>query len=80
MFAVMSDDPIKKAQDAAEQLQGTCKALHELGPEFEALENDPDFCAELDQLVFCCDRCMWWFEASEMADDEWICQECADEQ
>lgn len=66
------------AHDAAERLQGTCKSLADLGPEFEAIEDNPKFCAELDQLVFCCDGCNWWCELNEMAEGaDWKCEDCA---
>ena len=69
-------DPIEMAHQAAEQLQGSCRHIIDLGPEFEAIEDNPQFCNALDQLVFCCDGCNWWFEISEMAED-WRCEECA---
>lgn len=75
-----SNSPEEMARIAAERLQGSSLGIANLGPEFEALENDSTFCAVLDQLVFCCDRCNWWFEQGEMAEgDEWICQPCGDE-
>lgn len=70
--------PVEMARIAAERLEGSCQGIANLGEEFEALENDAAFCAELDQLVFCCEQCNWWFEQSEMAEgDDWICESCA---
>ena len=74
---------IDMAHKAAEQLQGTCKSIPELGEEFEDLEDDSDFCATLDSLVFECERCNWWCEISEMSekcadDGGWYCDECED--
>lgn len=70
--------PYEAATQAAEQLQGTCNAIYNLGPEFEELQNNDVFCARLDELVFCCTVCEWWREQSEMSENEdWICNECA---
>lgn len=70
-----------KAEEAAHDLQGTCRTLRELG--YEDHEDSAAFCERLDELVFCCDTCSWWHEQSEMAHDDpdnaWICQECYDE-
>ena len=69
------------AEEAAEQLQGTCKTIVELRPEFEAAQDDQTFCDRLDEIVFECTVCNWWCEQSEMAEDcgnEWVCQDCAD--
>lgn len=72
----------KNADEIAYELQGTCKSLGEILEyyEMEDAENDMTFCAQLDQSVFCCEQCGWWFEISEMAeDDTWRCEECATE-
>ena len=69
--------PEEMARRAAERLQGTGGSIHDLGEEFEALQNDARFCAELDQLVFCCETCDNWFEISEMSDElDWDCESC----
>lgn len=73
--------PADIAEKIAHTLRGTCSSV---GAELEAidreeLEMDGEFCARLDSLVFCCVRCDWWHEQSEMAerdDDEWICEDC----
>lgn len=73
---------IALAQSAAEQLEGTCKAIYDLGQEYEDASNDQAFCNKLDELVFECQCCNWWFEQSEMADrkdEEWICEECTED-
>lgn len=70
------------AEQAAGQLAGTCKAIYDLGPEFEDAANEQAFCNRLDELVFECQCCNWWFEQSEMAvrkDEQWICTECTEE-
>jgi hypothetical protein len=66
------------ARVAAFHLQGTCKSIADLGPEFEALQDDMEFCMQLDALIFCCEGCEWWHEQSEMAEDaEGFCEDCA---
>lgn len=70
--------PTEMAIKAAERLQGSCQGIANLGEEFEALETNSEFCATLDELVFCCNCCNWWFEQSEMSENEdWICEDCA---
>lgn len=74
---------IALAEKAASELQGTCKAIYELGEEFEAAANEQVFCNRLDELVFECQECNWWFEQSEVAnrkDKDWICEDCSDEE
>lgn len=71
-------DPIATARIAAERLQDTTKSLADLGPQFEALQNNTQFCAELDSLVFECECCGWWCEACEMTDDRRECLECTE--
>lgn len=67
----------------AYRLQGSCQSLDEAA-EFECgISEDEmtvDDCHALDALVFCCERCGWWCEQSEMAEgDEWICDDCSNE-
>jgi len=70
------------AASAAFQLVGTCKGLYELGEQYEALENDKEFCAELDAIAFCCEGCSWWSGIedlhNERPDERWLCEECSD--
>lgn len=76
-------DPIKMAHIAAQRLLGTSQAIYDLGEKFEDFQNDGRFCAELDQLIFCCEGCNWWFEMGEMGEmadtpnGDWCCEECA---
>jgi hypothetical protein len=67
-------------------LQGTCDSLGNTLDRLFELDEDAlttaDFLA-IDQEVFCCQTCNWWCEQCEMAeraDDEWICQQCTDEE
>jgi hypothetical protein len=64
-------------RQAADKLNGTCQAVYDLGEEFEDFEMDEAFCSALDDAVFCCVRCSWWFE--QPANDvgaEWVCDDC----
>lgn len=73
-----SNSMISRAYDVAHELQGTCKSLQEVATDEEI--NNKEFSQELDTLVFECERCNWWHEISEMADnEEWICEECENE-
>lgn len=69
---------IALAEQAAEQLQGTCRSIVELGEEIEDAFNEQSFCNRLDELVFECERCNWWYEISEMSEQGWFCIECED--
>lgn len=70
----------KTADDIAYALQGTCDSLHGVLEQhgMEGAEDDFDFTARLDALVFECEQCSWWFEISEMCDehDTWKCEDC----
>lgn len=65
------------AEEAARQLQGSSKSIADLGEEYEDLELNHEFCARLDELVFCCSICDNWFEQGEMSEDnDWVCESC----
>lgn len=68
----------KSIEEIAYELQGTCLSLHEVleRNDMDGADNDAEFCARLDELVFCCNDCNWWFEIHEMSDADWICCEC----
>lgn len=74
----------KTVAEIAEELRGSCDSLQNVFErhDMEGMDDDAQFCAELDSLVFCCEQCNWWHEQSEMADDvrgDWICEDCARE-
>lgn len=73
--------PTKMAEIAANELEGTCKSIADLGSEYVELLNNIEFCDTLDGLVFECKCCEWWFEVAEMDEDQddWICVECGKE-
>lgn len=74
-----TDEQINKI---ASMLEGTCGTLY--GVLDRLYDTDEDAmsladCHALDDLVFCCEQCNWWFEQGEMgenASDAWVCVEC----
>lgn len=69
--------PEKAAEEAAEELIGTCQGIDDLSDALLAFRDDPKFCEKLDELCFECECCGWWFPTEECADDETgICKEC----
>lgn len=78
----MSNDPTPTpdeiATKVADALSGTCGTLTAALAEFDAehLEQNAEFCASLDDLVFLCDGCGWWCEQSEMV-GYWSCEDCS---
>jgi len=64
-------------------LSGTCGVMG-ISEEVEALFDNLEFCAYLDQHIFLCSTCGWWCEISEEAShdaglDELTCEQCVDE-
>lgn len=77
-------DYAKIAEDVASKLEGTTQGLETVleQMELDGLENVLAFCDRLDNLVFCCTVCGWWFEVSETGNDvngQWACVECGGE-
>lgn len=72
-------------QEIIEALQGTCDTLD--GIVQVVMEDDnictndltPEQLEELDQQIFLCETCGWWYEISEMSDEDQVCQDCDDE-
>lgn len=77
-------------------LQGTCLSLdegicHVLGDEgieeMRDIDNELEFCARIDDNIFLCESCGWWYGAGEWIDDShpnWedgreVCTSCGDE-
>lgn len=52
---------MNRVEEIAEALLGTCNSMLEAGATQEE-ENDVAFCEELDEKVFQCEGCSWWFE------------------
>lgn len=63
----------KRAEEVAENLQGTAKNLEDESTEEE--RNNADFCARLDELVLECETCGWWCETGEICKDG-HCDDC----
>jgi len=63
-------------QKIVEEYQGTCNSLSE--DDSDWLEGQ-DLFDELDQNIFECNCCGWWFEICEQAESdagEYICNDC----
>lgn len=79
-----NDKWVVLAERAAAALEGTCSSLQQVLTDLDAdgADDNAIFCARLDDLVFECEQCNWWFEQSEMAertDERWICEDCTGE-
>ncbi len=70
-----SDPRFARYDEVIEGLRGTCRSIHELEHDGEALEDDPAFCARLDDELRLCDQCGWWAETHEVNDDG-VCADC----
>jgi hypothetical protein len=60
-------------------LQGTCQDVGQVLVFYGYTEEDLDHEAALyiDERIFCCEQCEWWFEIGEMDEDtEWVCEDC----
>ena len=56
-------------QEKIDELQGTCNSIDMDEWTFEELE-------VLDEQIFQCDTCSWWFEVGEMSEDSNVCNDC----
>lgn len=66
-------------------LNGTCDTIIRVLDKHDAeeLEDHMPFLEYLDNEIFNCECCGWWFELSEMAEGEenhGICEHCADQE
>jgi len=76
----------KQANDVAHQLSGTIKSLEQgisevLGEEFLHLEDNREFLLNIDDKIFTCVSCGWWYENSENAGEHqngFYCFDCED--
>jgi hypothetical protein len=64
---------IKRAEEVAEDLQGTAKNLDDESTEEE--RNNDDFTSRLDELVLECETCGWWCETGEICANG-NCEDC----
>lgn len=65
---------LPRAVLVAQSLEGTCDALEQYATPAEC--NDGAFLSDVDELVFCCDLCGWWCEASERGEEGDVCLDC----
>lgn len=72
-----------KVQAIADDLQGTCQSLGEVLERHGISELTQDEHVELDGLVFCCEGCSWWCEASEANENpnggDDVCDDCKED-
>jgi hypothetical protein len=74
----MTIDP-KHLPEIVHDLQGTCQDVSEALIHFGYIDEDLDHEAALyiDERIFCCGQCEWWFEIAEMSEEvEWVCEDC----
>ena len=66
-----------------DDLQGTCKSLCDVEEEYGLEGGELDFheLNEIDQHIFLCDFCGWWYEVGDDCDynGETYCPDCYDE-
>jgi hypothetical protein len=67
-----------------DHLQGTCKGLSDACEDLGFKYNDltMEQLEEIDNHLFQCDHCGWWYEISEQSDletDDNMCKDCEDE-
>lgn len=70
-----------RVRTIADELRGTCQSLDDALMEGEELTTAQH--GELDELIFCCDICSWWYDTGEMAEDcedALICEKCGEDQ
>lgn len=72
---------LHKIKEVADRLQGTCRSLDDVLQEVFDDENvdligvDIELLHELDDITQECQGCNWWFETSEL-NDEQLCGDC----
>lgn len=63
-----------------EYLQGTCNSL-QAGVEqcYEGMD-ESDLSKEdleaIDNEIFCCETCNWWYEICEASEEDGVCNDC----
>lgn len=74
---------LEKAQEVIEHLNGTCLSIEQGCADLDVDPEDflDQHCHLLDDAIFNCEGCGWWFEQGEMADDphdRWVCGDCVE--
>jgi len=69
--------------DVISFLQGTCKTLNEALVALYEVDGDENILtsedhAVMDNEIFLCDTCNWWFDISEQSEDGEKCNDCFD--
>jgi hypothetical protein len=68
--------------DLIQELQGTIARLDATTEEMFGISSfdlDMETLEALDQEIFCCECCGWWYEIGELSrevDEDMVCQEC----
>lgn len=73
----MSAPDPARLDEVVHQLMGTCQDLRAVATEEEA--DDPEFCQGIDDHIFCCAGCEWWYEqceGHELCGGETMCEDC----
>jgi hypothetical protein len=69
----------EEMQETVEYLQGTCLSINDalnqvLGDkgieEMSDVDNEIEFCDYIDQRIFLCSQCGWWYETGEWVTDQ----------
>lgn len=70
---------IKIALEAVEHLRGSCEDIYQ---EYADYEDNDEFTRIVDEHIFRCVQCGWWWDISELNhhDGEFVCVECFPEE
>jgi hypothetical protein len=68
------------AREIAYRLEGTCQTMLQVADSLGVEDHlsEQEFLLMIEDIVFCCAECAWWFPLSEHYDDDKriICLEC----
>ena len=64
-----------------EELQGTCHSISDFLPdEMNEMDLTTEDHEHIDNEIFLCETCGWWYEVCESGDCEGNCENCIDEE
>ena len=71
----------KQIEEIIIQTQGTCNQLDEaiqnvLGTDCDDSDLTQEELGEIDQEIFNCSTCNWWYEICEQSEDGETCEDC----
>lgn len=69
-----AEDITRRAQEAGEELLGTCKSIDEAATAEE--QGSRLFCEALDETAVLCSTCGWWCDPEEFEGDTDVCADC----